>query len=245
MQTREEMIRHSVFYEPSCIYDVFSYFTFLVAFSMFRQTAQDCNICSSFQNRNRNSCHSMLQLEGLIENKRSLFITLKLLIFRPMFAKIFSSCLGEYCLPFFLLSLCKYAEFHRRISIFLGVSLDRALLSRRMPRSPHYEYSRQNYGIRGILVDWQSSFRGKRRAYHWPGYVNNGHRRLSHHLLVVPSWLMKQLAWRRPIMRLGQHVLHTRLRYRFAHGRTEWFFPFDRTIKCCTSRFDEYLNDLK
>lgn len=34
--------------------------------------------------------------------------------------------------------------------------------------------SQGNYGIRGILVDWQSIFRSKRRAYLQPGYVNNG-----------------------------------------------------------------------
>lgn len=103
----------------------------------------------------------------------------------------------------------------------------RTVLSRRIPRFPHYEYSRRNYGIRGILVDWQSSFRSKRPAYLWSGYVNNRRAGVFRTIcsLVVPLWLMKQPGSRGPIIsRVTCSACYNRRRYRTTYAKRVIFF---------------------
>lgn len=65
-----------------------------------------------------------------------------------------------------------FHQYYRSIPTFRFV--EHSLVASNISFSPYYEYSQGNYGIRGILVDWQSIFRSKGRAYLQPGYVNNG-----------------------------------------------------------------------
>ena len=71
--------------------------------------------------------------------------------------------------------ILEFLNFPSILSFHPYIQLHWTLLSPRISHFPRItNISQGNYGIRGILVDWQSIFRSKGRAYLQPGYVNNG-----------------------------------------------------------------------